>query len=78
MRWHSVCQQGYGRLDPLLLLALQRHHRRNGLRRSGRDRDFEAESQDGFDRDRCSRMFLRESPIAHFALSKITPCTVFG
>jgi hypothetical protein len=78
MRRYPVCQQGYGRLDPLLLLALQRHHWRNGLRGSGRDRDFEAESQDGFDRDRCSRMFLRESTIASFTFSKITPCAVFG
>ena len=78
MRRYPVCQQGYGRLDPLLLLALQRHYWRNGLRCSGRDRDFEAESQDGFDRDRCSRVFLRESTIASFAFSKITPCAVFG
>lgn len=64
MRRDPICQQGYGRLDSLLLLALQRHHRRNGLCRSGRDRDVQVESQDGFDRDRCSRVFLRESTIA--------------
>lgn len=44
MRRYPFCQQGHSCLDPLLLLALQRDHWRNGLRRSGRDRDVKAES----------------------------------